>query len=115
MSKVILNLDNGDEYIGTIAKGQTTDITFEPTLEVLDLVNAKLYLSDSTRCKLLKEYSIGNGLSLVDTNSIRWIAPYEDLQALHEVVFDAFFINTEDKRRTFKGKIRVNNSQKYTL
>ena len=114
MSKEVSNLDNGEELSIVIAKGQEFNYLFSASVpDVLDLVNAKIYLSDNSRCKPLKEYSIGNGLQVVEDAKINWFFVYDDLQGLQEAVFDVYFINTENKRRTFKGKIRVNNSIKY--
>ena len=114
MSKEVSNLDNGEELKITIHKGQTFEYVFNPSVpDVLDLVNSKIYITDNERCKVLKEYVIGDGLEVVETTKIRWTVRYDDLQGMQDVSFDAFLINTSYNLRTFKGKIRVNNSWKY--
>jgi hypothetical protein len=107
-----INLDQVSVLNISAHTGAKFSLRLTPSIGVLDLINAKIHLTDSSKNKLLKTYSIGSGL-VVDGDDIIWEGEMTDLKSEKSAAYDAYVSNVDTKRRNFHGTIKTSSAWAY--
>lgn len=114
MSAKAIDFDRAQTCDLTLHSGQDFVIGFSIEGASLDLVQSKIYLSDVTRTRVLKTYSIDNGLEVYDTTKLRWTGNATDLGSEPKAVYDAYLVDVDNKRRTFQGAVKITKAWPYS-
>ena len=108
--KVYSNSDNVCLWTVLLAKGANFSYLLRPTTGTIDIVNAKIRVTPQYGGVVLKEYTVGDGLLVVDGTDLRWSGSTSDFGNHINLVFDAYVANVANNKRSFKGIIRINPS-----
>jgi hypothetical protein len=118
--KETINLDDVDVLEITCSSTAIGSFLMSLATGSLDVVNAAIRVAsvdgkNSTGSYvnpvLVKEYTIGSGLTPVEGTSLRWQIDMvaDGLSTYPFLVFDGYVTNVAQKRRNFRGVFKINN------